>query len=135
AREHAGGYAVGRLVRDPDRLVGIVHDRDGGDRPEGLLLAHGNVGRYVGQEGGFVASALHLAASENPRSVADRLIDPCPDPLQRLLVNEWADDRVHLAGTADLGAFGLVSHLVDELLRHGTLDDEPAGGQARLLLP
>ena len=122
------------MVGDVDRLIGIIDDGDGRDRTERLLFAHRHIGGDVGKKRRFVAGTLNLSSGEDLCPVADGLVDARAHLLQRLFVDQRADDRVHLRRTADLEALGLGDQLLGELFRDRALDDDASRGHTDLPL-
>ena len=56
--------------------------------------------------------------------MADRFVDSCADLVQRSLIDERADHRVHLGGTADLEGLRFGDQLVGEFFGDRAFDDD-----------
>ena len=61
-REKTGSKAIGRIVRQRDRLFLRLESHDGRDRPEDLLARDRHVVRDVEHHGGLVEARAEVAA-------------------------------------------------------------------------
>src|SRR3954447_24362598 len=134
-RVDVGDEAVLGVVGDGDRLVLVGEAADRCDRSEDLLAQELGVVRDVREHRRLVevAGAVELvAADDDLRALADRVLDEARDLAALIVVDERADLHVGLGAAADLHLADLRAELLGEVAGDRARDVEAVRRRARL---
>ena len=137
ARPDRGSEAVGGIVRDAYRFVGIAYAYYRRHRTEGLLAEGRHVPADIRQDGRPEEIALTrktLATGQNARARPDRLIDLALERVQQVPARERTDLGFRIHRVADDEVLDSLGEAPLELGGDRVLDDETLGGDARLAI-
>ena len=136
-RRNARRQAVGRVVRQRERLVVVLHPDDRSHRPEDLVAIDGHLRGGVHEERRLEIEAFGpaleaLAARGELRAFLASELDVAQVLLELLLVDDGADVGALLQRVVDLQLFHLLNQRRNEAVVDSSRDDEPARRRAAL---
>ena len=139
ARLHVGAKAEVAVVRHGDRFVFGLESDHRQHRSENFLAGNLTAGIHVCKHGRFdeiaareIATDASASRHESPLPLGNGTIDDSKNPVARLLVDDWTECRRAIEGRTDTELACHRHQHFDDLVVHGTLDEQARRQHAAL---